>query len=292
MNTMNTMESTRKAQRISVAYPPSGRRHLILAVEACCLNIVTGEGAAWAEGIYTDTSGVSSLRIVEEGGTTRVSIERRSIPADYHGLPELFTSNRTLTLALGKALPFDLTIESGAGEYHLDLGGLPISSLGIVHGAGKLALDFPRPNPQEMYLFSLRTGAGEVEMRNLANANFDEMRVEGGAASFKLDFCGDLHRNATVALRASMASVDISIPASTAAKVTADTMFSSIGIGDGFTRLGGAFWTGCALSNARSDRVSLLTIDARLSLGTLKLRTIQLCGPQRCGEKAAEGNLP
>ena len=55
-------------------------------------------------------------------------------------------------LELGRQRPFALTIETGASEFDLDLGGIPLSRLMVRQGAGKFELGFLAPNPEHMQL--------------------------------------------------------------------------------------------------------------------------------------------
>ncbi|QIN81564.1 hypothetical protein GBA63_02175 [Rubrobacter tropicus] len=148
----------------------------------------------------------------------------------------------------------------------MDLGGVPISSLTVRQGAGRFELDFSAPNPAPMETFEVSSGAAGIELKNLANANFSEMRLSGGAAGYELDFGGKLSRNANVAVEAGLSGVDIEVPASTAAKIVAETTLGSVDVGDGFEKREGAFWTG-------SGTGPMLTVRAGVRLGSLKLRT-------------------
>ena len=65
-----------------------------------------------------------------------------------------------------------------------------------------------------------------------------------------------------------LSGVDIEVPASTAAKIVAETTLGSVDVGDGFTKREGAFLTESALAG----RTPLLTIRAGVRLGSLKLR--------------------
>ena len=138
------------------------------------------------------------------------------------------------------------------------------------HGAGKAAIDFSEPNPQVLSMFEVSSGAGGTELHHLANANFVEMRIEGGAAEYQLDFGGGLRRDAHVEMNIGLASVEIAIPAYTAARVISEVVLGSLEIGDGFTKKDGAFVTPAALNNG----TPLLTIEAEVVIGTLKLRTM------------------
>jgi hypothetical protein len=138
----------------------------------------------------------------------------------------------------------------------------------IRQGAGRFELDFSAPNPEPMQLLEVSSGAAGIELENLANANFSEMRLSGGAAGYELDFGGTLRRDAEAKIEAGLSGVEIEIPASTAAKIVAETTLGSVDVGDGFTKREGAFWTE---AGATGDK-PLLTIRAGVRLGALQLR--------------------
>jgi hypothetical protein len=180
-----------------------------------------------------------------------------------------FADVPTVDLALGKAKPFQLTVEIGASENRLDLGGVPISRLALRHGAGKTEVDYSAPNPQSMTLMEIAAGAGSTELKNLANAHFAELLIQGGMAAFLIDFGGSLQQDAHAWITAALSSVDIVVPATTAAKISTEFPMGHIELGKGYTAKEGAFWTAAAVEG----RTPLLTISATVTLGALTLRT-------------------
>jgi hypothetical protein len=174
-----------------------------------------------------------------------------------------------IELALGTAKPFRLTIEIGASENQLDLGGVPISRLALRHGAGKTTVNFSAPNPRPMTLMEIGAGAGSTELRNLANAHCAELLVEGGMAAFVLDFGGALRQDAHARVTAALSSVDIVVPATTAATISTESPLGHVEPGERFTVKDGAFATPAAMDG----RTPLLTISASVTLGSLSLRT-------------------
>src|SRR5215218_7486312 len=215
---------------IKVAYPATEDLHLRVALAACHFKAEPGEAEAWITGACHDPTGKRPPRIVEEGGAVRISEGGPSfehIPAVFGGVPRY-------ELELGKGRPFALTIETGASEFEIDLGGVPVSSM---------------------------------ELENLANANFSEMRLSGGAAGYELDFGGTLLRDAEAKIEAGLSRVEIKIPASTAAKIVAETTLGKVDVEDGFTKREGAFWTEAGMTGKRP----LLTIRAGVRLGSLQL---------------------
>jgi hypothetical protein len=250
---------------IQVAYPSVGDPHLRVALGACRFTARPGEGEEWVAGTYTDPTDRRPLRIVEEEARVTIteaepSFER--IPAVFGGVPRY-------EVELGKMRPFSLTIETGASDFDLDLGSIPLSRLTVRQGAGKLELGFPVANPEPMELLEISSGAAGIELENLANANFSEMRLSGGAASYELDFGGVLSRNAEVSIETGLSAVELSVPSSTAASVIIETTLGSVDVGEGFTKRDGAFSTEGALS----EDGPVLRIRAGVRLGSLQLRT-------------------
>ncbi len=251
---------------IHVAYPAADDLHLRIALGACRFKARPGEGEEWVAGTYHDPTDRRPLRIDEEeaGATiTEAQPSFEQIPAVFGGAPRY-------EVEFGKERSFALTIETGASDFDLDLGGVPLSRLVIRQGAGKFELDFPQPNPRRIELLDVSTGAASIELENLANANFSEMRLSGGAAGYDLDFGGTLSHDAEVSIETGVSAVTVTVPVSTAARVAAETTLGSVDVGDGFTKKEGSFLTEPALSGDGP----VLRIRAGVRLGSLQLRTV------------------
>jgi hypothetical protein len=250
---------------IHIVYPSESNPHLRIALGACRFVARPGEGEEWVAGTYSDPTDRRPLRIVEEeAGVTITEAEPsfERIQAVFGGVPRY-------ELEFGKERPFALTIETGASDFDLDLGGVPLSRLMVRQGAGKFELGFPQPNPEPMELLEISSGAAAIELENLANANFSEMRLSGGAASYELDFGGVLTRDSEVSIETGISGVAVSVPSSTPARVAVETTLGSVDVGDGFTKREGSFSTESALS----EDGPVLRIRAGVRLGSLQLRT-------------------
>lgn len=262
-------QGTEVVTPINVLYPDASDLHIRVTEGACRLKVAPGEGDAWITGTHRDPSGMRPLYISQEGGTVRLT-EQQNIPGFWgwlrtgHGFGEV----PTLDLAFGKAKPYRLTVEIGASENSLDLGGLPISRMVVKHGAGKTDIDFSAPNPQAMSLMEIGAGAGSTELRHLANAHCAELLIEGGMAGYVLDFGGTLQQDSHARISSALSSVEVSVPASTAARITTESSLGHVEIGEGFTTKDGAFWTPAALEG----RTPVLSISVNVALGSLKLR--------------------
>ncbi len=255
--------TTETVTNINIPFPEATDRHLRIALGACRLNVAPGRGDVWVAGAYKDESNSLPPLIQQEGGEARIMQNYQAF--NPFGL---FNKVPQVDLTLGTTQPYTLGIELGASENTFDLGGVPMTRLSIKQGAGKLDFNFSAPNPQPMSLLRVEAGATALEMKNLAHANFAEMTVDGGAAGYKFDFGGRLQREAHVRITAGMSGVEISVPATTAAKIRTEIVMGGLNIGDGFTKKEGMFWTEAAVNG----QTPILTIDANVSLGGLTMR--------------------
>jgi hypothetical protein len=161
-----------------------------------------------------------------------------------------------------------LSIETGASELTGDFGSLPLTRLVIRQGAGKATLDFSAPCPQPLSLLEISAGAVEMRVQHLANANAAEILVNGGAAAYTFAFDGTLQRDTHARINTGMSSVEIAVPATTAATITSDSFLGSLQVGDGFSKREGAFWTPAAVEGKRP----VLSVQTNVALGSLRLR--------------------
>lgn len=250
---------------IHLAYPAADEPQLRIAVGACQLEAKPAEGQDWVTGTYHDPTDRRPLRIIEDEAGATITEEEPS----FKRIQAVLGGPTRYELEFGKRRPFALTIETGASDFDLELGGVPVSRLVVKQGAGKFELEFSQPNPVRMELLDVTTGAAGIELENLANANFSEMRLSGGAAGYDLDFGGTLARDAEVNIETGVSAVTVSVPDSTATRVAAETTLGNVDVGDGFTKKEGVFLTEPALGG----RGPVLNIRAGVRLGSLQLRT-------------------
>lgn len=118
--------------------------------------------------------------------------------------------------------PIDLTIQAGAYDGNYEFGGLALTNLTIKDGAADVDLSFSEPNRVEMSVLRYETGASNVELINLANANFSTMIFNGGAGDFTLDFNGELERDATVTVDSGFSDLKIVIPEDLNAEISVE----------------------------------------------------------------------
>jgi len=131
---------------------------------------------------------------------------------DIDGIPRFNEKvQNTWTLNLSES-PIDLTIKAGAYVGELALGGLSLANLHIGDGASEVNLSFSEPNLIAMDTFRYETGASNIKLKNLSNANFTTMLFESGAGSYELDFSGQLSRDANVFIETGLSTMTITVP--------------------------------------------------------------------------------
>ena len=119
-------------------------------------------------------------------------------------------------------VPTDLVVKAGAYKGNLDLSGIPITNLEISDGASQAEITFDQLNPSVMKSLIYKTGASQISLYGLANANFDEMQFDGGAGSYTLDYSGDLQHDTDISVNFGLGDVKIIIPKGVPAQVIVD----------------------------------------------------------------------
>jgi hypothetical protein len=116
--------------------------------------------------------------------------------------------------------------------------------------------------------FTLKTGAAELALAGLGNSGARKIDIDGGAASLTIDFGGRLARDLDASIRTGMASTEIVVPKTTAARIRTKTALSGVNVGDGFTVKDGAYSTLAFLGGQQP----VLTVDLQSALGSVALK--------------------
>ncbi|HEX7556895.1 MAG TPA: toast rack family protein, partial [Leptolinea sp.] len=167
-------------------------------------------------------------------------------------------------LKLGTEKPISLEIDAGAYKSNVVIGAIPLSELKIEDGASQSKITFDKHNKQSMETFTYHTGASQVDLINLANANFKEMNFESGAGSYTLDFNGDLQQKATVTIKSGLSNMKIIIPTGTNASVNLTGGVNNVSLKGTWTINSNQYKT-------QSSRGPLLAIDINMGVGNLEL---------------------
>jgi hypothetical protein len=169
-----------------------------------------------------------------DGGKVQIQM------SNINSFPSFKNLKNVWDLKLGDA-PMDLSIESGAYKGTFEFGGLALNNLTIKDGAAEVDLAFSEPNLAEMSVFHYETGASDIKMSGLANANFSIFDFSSGAGDYTLDFSGELQRDASVKISSGLSNIIIVIPEGVNAVVTVDSGASNISAGSSWSQNGNVY---------------------------------------------------
>lgn len=137
--------------------------------------------------------------------------------------------------------PIDLEIVAGAYKAQYEFGSLALTQLMIKDGAANVTLNFSTPNQAEMRLFRYETGASNVVMRGLANANFSSFIFKSGAGTYTLAFDGQVQREGIATIESGLSNVILMIPQGQSAILIVESGLTNINIGPEWQREGNRY---------------------------------------------------
>ena len=200
----------------------------------------------WQPAVTTDGSRVEII----QGSEGNIDIPDRNVINEWN-------------LRLGNT-PIDLQIKAGAYQGTLDLTGVPITSLRVSDGASRATVKFDSLNPARMEQLTYKTGASQVDLEGLGNANATKILFEGGAGSYTLDFSGNLQQDISVRRSAGISNVRINVPENARVRVEIGGGLSNVSVGGTWTTNGDVY--------ERNGSGPLIDIKIDMGLGNLELR--------------------
>jgi hypothetical protein len=242
-------------ESIVIADPKSEETHLTLSFGAGKLTLSPSpEAKNLVDG--TAIYNVEDLKPrIEKSGNT---IEIRQ--GDFKSLPIFEDMKNEWDLKLSDT-PLDLTVAAGAYEGDLELGGLALKSLTVKDGASNVDLSFTEPNQTEMSVLRYETGASNVKLTGLANANFSTLTFSGGAGNYTLDFSGEFQREAVVTIEAGLGDLSLVIPEAVDAVVTVEGTAVNINHSSGWSQNGKKY--------TQTGSTPTLTVVVKMAAGNL-----------------------
>ena len=217
---------------INVPYPDSNEINLKLSFGAGELTLNPGADVL-VDGTAVYNYDELKPEIITDGG----DVEVRVGDGDVNILPNLNNLNNEWDLKLGDQ-PMNLSIDSGAYDGTFELGGLSLTRLDISDGAANVEVSFSELNPVEMSTFTYNSGASDVKITGLANANFSLFDFSAGAGDYTLDFSGELQRDASVKIESGLSNLIIIVPEGVHAVVSVESGLSNVNAGTGWERSG------------------------------------------------------
>jgi len=251
-----------QSEEINVPAPQADTVNLTLTFGAGELNLQPGAEAALVSG--TATYNVTAFKPKIKVEKQQVRLETGNL--DLHGFPNINTEEikNKWDFKLGDQT-MQLKINAGAYRGDMDLGGLALKSLEVNDGAADARLNFSEPNRIEMEMLRYTTGASNVKLLSLANANFTSMIFRSGAGDYSLDFSGELQRDAVVTVESGFSQLIIIVPEGTSAKVLFKGGLTNVDVSGGWKKSGEAYILGSG--------GPVITLSLDMAAGNLVLRT-------------------
>jgi hypothetical protein len=199
----------------------------------------------------------------------KITVEGNEVLLDsgslqIEGLPRINDNiENEWNLELGDQL-MNLEIKAGAYQGDFELGGLALKSLRVSDGAADVRLKFSLPNQVEMETLRYQTGASNIHLSGLANANFASMLFRSGAGNYTLDFSGELKRDARVEIESGISQVTLIVPEGVSARVTFKGGLSNVEASGTWQKSGNEYVLG--------GSGPMLTINVDMGAGNLVLR--------------------
>jgi hypothetical protein len=137
-------------------------------------------------------------------------------------LKNIDTDQNHLEVTLSENYPTDLSLEVGACEADVDLGGLRLTQLKIDVGASSGDIQFSKPNPERMRDMKISAGAASVNLVSLGNANFEHFKFDGGVGKFRIDLRGEYHGESEIVMSIGLGSATIILPEGIPVQIHAD----------------------------------------------------------------------
>ena len=192
-------------ESITVAGNGSEEMRLTVSFGAGALKLSPGAGNTLVDGTAVYNFNELKPVIINNGNSVEIK---------QNNLKNIINPNDLVNewdLRLGSS-PIDLTINAGAYNGLFELGGLALTNLTVQDGAANVDLSFSEPNRTEMSVLRYETGASDVTLTGLANANFSTLIFSGGAGNYTLDFSGTLKRDGVVNVEAGAGDVQLILP--------------------------------------------------------------------------------
>jgi hypothetical protein len=172
------------------------------------------------------------------------------------------------TISLTREAPLDLTLQFGAGEADIDLGGMRLRRLDLSTGASQTRLSFGAPNPIAAERVDIRSGAAELTVTGLGNLRAERLSFQGGVGATTLDFSGDWNRSATATVQMGVGSVTLRLPRGLGVRINRSTFLSSFDA-PGLVKREGSYY-----SSDWDTAAHQLTLDLNAAFGSVSVEWI------------------
>jgi hypothetical protein len=162
----------------------------------------------------------------------------------------------SMNAELTSRVPIDLSLELGAVDANLQLGGLRVRDLSLRGGAADVTAHFDQPNHERLGTMTLAVGAAQVKMLDLANSGVSRINAEVGAGTLTLDLGGALARDVDITATLAMGGLTLEVSPDDGIYVDERTLLGGFGK-TGFVKRGDGWYSTNYDTAARHVRVHL-----------------------------------
>jgi hypothetical protein len=221
--------------QIEVPSPGASPADLTLAFGAGTLKVHPG-----ATGLVSGTAqyNIPDFKPAVTVNSSTVRIEQGNWKLT--GIPNLSSIKNEWDLSLGSQ-PLALNIEAGGYHAEYQFGGLALTNLTVKDGASDVKMTFSSSNPADLSLFSYETGASNVNLTGLGNANFSSLSFKSGAGNYTLDFTGTLKRDGSVNIETGISNMTLVIPAGIPVQLSVTGGLSNVSYDSGWSKNGNTY---------------------------------------------------
>jgi hypothetical protein len=175
----------------------------------------------------------------------------------------------TWNLKFSDRMPLRFDIEFGAGRGTFDFTGMHIEGLNLSTGASNVTIRFNEPNKGFIDDIHIESGVSRFTGEKLGNANFKNLKFEGGVGSYTLDFDGDLRHEANVSIELGIGAVTLIIPDHIGVRLQASQrLFSSVNVPGDFESIDRDEYISRNYDTARG----ILNIKIESGMGSVRVR--------------------
>lgn len=199
-------------------------------------------------------------------GTGRLTLSLSSLDGDWDldELDEFDDSDLgSLDLGLSREVPTVLSLEVGAAEVDMQLGGVALQRFIYKTGASETTIGFDTPNPVRMDRLELVAGAAEFAAYQLGNARFDHVEFAGAVGDVSLDFTGDWTGSASGDIKMGLGTLNLTFPRDVGVRIEKRGLLAAFD-SSGFDAVDGGYQT-----PNWSTAESRLSLDIRAAFGDI-----------------------
>jgi hypothetical protein len=170
---------------------------------------------------------------------------------------------------LSGRVPLDLSLELGAVEADLQLGGLRLTDLTIRGGAADLTARFDQPNREQLRTMTLQVGAAHLKMFDVANSGVSRIIAEVGAGALSIDLGGTLSHDVDITATLAIGGLELKVASDDGVFVDERSFLGGFEK-DGFVKRADGWYSSNYDSAARHVRIHLHAFLGGLSLNRVQ----------------------